>query len=127
MLAKTVVLRGPKGFAMAVLPADCKADLEELERALKQHPLRLATEEQVRTIFSDSEVGAVPPFGNLFGLPVYMDVRLADETYIFFNAGTHRDAIHMSSSDYIGLTDPVIIRFAVPDNRPAVANGAMRS
>lgn len=114
MLAKTVIVRGPKDYAMAVLPADCKVDLDALNTTLNQR-LRLATEEEVRERFPDSEVGAVPPFGALFGLPVYMDVRLADEKYIFFNAGTHRDAIHMSSEDYIRLTDPLILRFALPD------------
>ena len=114
-LAKTVIVGGAGGYAMAVLPADCKVDLEELRTRLNQKYLRLATEEEVRERFPESEVGAVPPFGALFGLPVYMDVRLADETYIFFNAGTHRDAIHMSSADYIRLTNPLILQFARPD------------
>jgi Ala-tRNA(Pro) deacylase len=119
MLAKTVIVHGPEGYAMAVLPADCKVDLEELATTLNLQHLRLATEEEVRERFPDSEVGAVPPFGNLFALPLYMDVRLADEGHIFFNAGTHRDAIHMSVGDYIRLADPVIIRFAHPDHHIA--------
>ena len=86
--------------------------------------VRLATEEVVRDRFPDSEVGAVPPFGALFGLPVYADVRLADEKYIFFSAGTHRDAIHMAFSDYVRLADPLMIRFAHPDPLPVPAGAA---
>ena len=123
MLAKTVIVHGPNGYAMAVLPADCKVDLEELAATLNLQHLRLATEEEVRERFPDSEVGAVPPFGSLFGLPVYMDVRLAREAYIFFNAGTHRDAIHISFADYVRLADPVTIRFAHP-HRPLASADA---
>jgi Ala-tRNA(Pro) deacylase len=92
MLAKTVILHGPQGYIMAVLPADCKVHLEELAITLNLQHLRLATEEEVRERFPESEVGAEPPLGALFGLPVYMDARLAEEAYMFFNAGTHRDA-----------------------------------
>ena len=115
MLAKTVIVRSANGYAMAVLPADCKVDLEELATTLNLQRVRLATEEEIRERFPESEIGAVPPFGTLFGMPVYMDVRLAEEPYIFFNAGTHRDAIHMSFADYVRLADPAMIRFAHPD------------
>jgi Ala-tRNA(Pro) deacylase len=116
MLAKTVIVRGPDGYAMAVLPADCKVDLAQLASALNIEHLSLATEEEVRQAFPESEVGAMPPFGAPFGMSVYLDIRLADEPYILFNAGTHRDAIHMRVADYIRLADPTIIRFAHPDH-----------
>jgi Ala-tRNA(Pro) deacylase len=115
MLAKTVILRGPDGFAMAVLPADCVVNLEDLAAALNMDRLRLATEEEVRERIPNSEIGATPPFGDLCGLPVYMDISLAKQAHIFFNAGTHRDAIHMSVVDYIRLADPILVRFARPD------------
>jgi Ala-tRNA(Pro) deacylase len=115
MLAKTVIVHGSYGYAMAVLPADCKVDLDELARAASTYPLRLATEEEVREMFPDSEIGAFPPLGPLFGVPVYMDRRLADQEYIFFNAGTHRDAFHMRVADYIRLAEPVVTQFARPD------------
>ncbi len=127
MLAKTVLVHTPYGYAMAVLPADCKVDLDEFAGATSSHPVRLATEEEVRERFPDSEVGAFPPFGPLFGLPVYMDTRLADETFIFFNAGTHRDAIHMSVADYVRLADPVITRFARPDKLLPTTSAITRS
>ena len=127
MLAKTVIVHGPNGCAMAVLPADCKVDLEDLAITADLQHLRLATEEEVRERFPESEVGAEPPFGALFGLPVYMDSRLADEAYIFFNAGTHRDAIHMSVADYVRLADPMILQFAHPDRLLASAETTTRS
>jgi Ala-tRNA(Pro) deacylase len=111
-LAKAVILRDQTDYIMAVLAADCNVDLTELAAKLNVPNLRLATEEEVRRRFPDSEIGAVPPIGPLFGMRVYMDVRLVDEDYIFFNAGTHRDAIHMKAADYIRLTDPVILQFA---------------
>jgi len=111
-LAKTVIVRSPNDYFMVVLPANCKVNLEELAAKLNLTNLRLATEEEIRGKFPDSEIGALPPLGMLFGLPVYMDVRLTEESYIFFNAGTHRDAIHMSVPDYIRIANPVIIQFA---------------
>ena len=113
MYAKTVLLGIGAGYALAVLPADCRVDLDELEQRLTLSGIRLATEQEVRTQFPASEIGAMPPFGNQL-MPVYMDVRLAEEPYIFFNAGTHRDAIHMSVADYLRLAEPVILRFAHP-------------
>jgi Ala-tRNA(Pro) deacylase len=117
MLAKTVIVRSPNGYAMAVLPADCKIDLEQLAATLNLKYLALATEEEVRELFPESEVGAMPPFGALFDIPVYFDVRLAGEPYILFSAGTHRDAIHMSVADYFRVVDPSIIQFAYPELR----------
>jgi Ala-tRNA(Pro) deacylase len=112
MLAKTVVVRGPNGYAMAVLPADYRINLDELAARLQVDHLRLATEEEIRERFPDSEIGAMPPFGVLFGMPVYLDTSLAEEPYILFNAGTHRDAIHIPMEDYLRLTDPAIFNFA---------------
>ena len=125
MLAKNVIVYGPEGYAMAVVPADCKIGLEDLARALNMAHVRLATEEEVRDRFPDSEVSAVPPFGAFFGLPVYADVRLADEKYIFFSAGTHRDAIHMAFSDYVRLADPLLIDSRIPIHCPVPAGAAM--
>jgi Ala-tRNA(Pro) deacylase len=122
MLAKTVILRSPDGFTMAVLPADCKIDVKALAMILQIDHLRLATEEEIRELFPDSEVGAMPPFSVLFGIPVYLDVRLAEEPYILFSAGTHRDAIHISVADYLRLTNPTVMRFAHFDYQPLLAD-----
>jgi Ala-tRNA(Pro) deacylase len=114
-LAKTVVVRGPGGYFLVVLPADYRLVIEELADALQFKHLRLATEEEIRQRFPDSEVGAIPPLGSIFGLTVYMDESLAAEEHIFFSAGTHRDAIHMMVTDFIRLVEPHIIACAAPD------------
>lgn len=127
MLAKTVIVRSPNGYAMAVLPADCKIDLEQLAATLNFKHLDLATEEEVRELFPESEVGAMPPFGALFDMPVYLDVRLAEEPYILFNGGTHRDAIHISVADYIRVVDPAIMQFTHAEPRRTLAGTMTRS
>ena len=126
VLAKTVIVRGPNGYAMAVLPADCKINFEQLAGTLNFEHLRLATEEEVRQLFPESEVGAMPPFGHFYGMPVYLDARLAEEPYILFNAGTHRDAIHIGVWDYVRLTDPVIVQFSRVDEVPLLADATTR-
>lgn len=114
-LAKTVIFCADGFYAMALLPTDCMIDLEELGTALGVKRIRLATEGEVAKLFPDSEIGAMPPFGNLFNLPVYMDGRLAEEHYIAFSAGTHRDAIHMKVTDYVRMAEPLCMTFAYPE------------
>ena len=113
--AKTVVFCGDSFYAMAVLPADRMLDLDELAANLGLRHARLATEAEMARLFPDSEVGAMPPFGRLFNLPVYLDERLAKEKYIAFSAGTHRDAIHMKTADYVAAAKPLVTRFACPE------------
>jgi Ala-tRNA(Pro) deacylase len=111
-LAKTIIFCGDDFYAMAVLRADCLLDLDELESNLGLARLRLATESEIVNLFPGCEVGAMPPIGQLFDLPVYLDERLAQEKHIVFSAGTHRDAIHMRMEDYLLLAEPLITRFA---------------
>ena len=87
-VAKAVVFVGDGAYGMAVLPADCSADLRALREILGLSRLRLATENELSALFSDSEPGAEPPFGNLYGVPVYVDDTLCGEDMIAFNAGT---------------------------------------
>ncbi len=111
-VAKTVVFLSELGYGMAVLPADTVVNLEELRQDLGLTRLRLATEAELGELFASCELGAMPPFGNLFGLPVYVDGRMATEDMITFNAGTHRDVIHMHFNDFQTLVNPAIIPFA---------------
>jgi Ala-tRNA(Pro) deacylase len=97
---------------MAVLPGDSVVDLEQLRLDLGLSRLRLATEAELKELFPPCELGAMPPFGNLFGLPVYVDSRLAGEDMVAFNAGTHRDVIHMHFADYERLVNPSVVPFA---------------
>jgi len=114
-LAKTVVFCGDKFYGMAVLPADSMLDLDELTANLGLGRVRLATEGEIVKLFPDSEVGAMPPFGELFNVPVYLDEKLAREEHIVFAAGTHRDAVHMRMDDYLGIAEPMITRLACPE------------
>jgi Ala-tRNA(Pro) deacylase len=110
-VAKTVIYLSENGYGMAVLPADSVVDLEQLRLDLGLSRLRLATEAELGELFPSCELGAMPPFGNLFGLPVYVDGRLAGEEMMMFNAGTHRDVIHMHFADFQRLVNPLVIPF----------------
>ena len=74
--------------------------------------VRLATESECYSLFPDCEPGAMPPFGELYGLPVYLDETLADDPEIVFSVGTHSDAIRMSDADFVHLAKPQICSFA---------------
>jgi Ala-tRNA(Pro) deacylase len=111
-VAKTVVFLSEQGYGMAVLPADSVVDLEQLRMDLGLTRLRLATEAELGELFPGCELGAMPPLGNLFGLPVYMDSRMTAEDMITFNAGTHRDVIHMHLRDFQAVVNPAVVPFA---------------
>lgn len=98
-LAKTVVLSAGDNTVLAVLPASFHVDLKKLGE-LVGRSVRLATEAEFISLFPDCELGAMPPFGSLYKLPVYVDESLAADEEIVFNAGTHRDAIRMRFADF---------------------------
>ncbi len=112
-MAKTVVFFSDwSGYGMAVLPADSHADLDELRTVVGAHHLRLATETEIGRLFRESELGAMPPLGNLFDMEVFVDQSLADNPTIAFNGGTHRDVIHMSFADFRRAVNPNIVSFS---------------
>jgi Ala-tRNA(Pro) deacylase len=112
VLAKTVVLKSPKGkFIMAVVPANYQVDLEKVS-ALHGKNLALATEEEFEKLFPRCETGGMPPFGNLFNLPVYVSESLAKSNEIAFNAGNHRELLQMSFTDFNRLVKPTIASFS---------------
>ncbi len=110
-LAKTVVLRAGEETVLAVLPAAPHANLEKLASLLGK-PVRLASEQEFSSLFPDCELGAMPPFGSLYNLRVYVDESLAADENIVFNAGTHRDAIRMRYLDFARLAKPTVCSFA---------------
>jgi len=112
-LAKTVIFVTEQGYGMAVLPADAFVEPEDLRKLMGVDFVELATEADLARLFPASELGAMPPLGQLFGLPVYFDHSLENEKFIAFNAGSHRDLIQMSVDDFLRLVQPVIGRFAV--------------
>jgi Ala-tRNA(Pro) deacylase len=112
-LAKTVVYAGAQGYALAVLPADCLIDMATLGAFVNDPFIRLGTERELQELFPECELGAMPPFGNLFNLPVIVDSSVDGQEFIAFNAGTHRDVIHMHTADFERLTNPAVAKFAI--------------
>ncbi len=110
-LAKTVVVRAGDQTVLAVLPASGHVNWKKLA-AVVGRDVRLATEQEFINLFADCELGAMPPLGRLYGLPVYVDQALAADEEIVFNAGTHRDAIRMRCADYVALEKPRVASFA---------------
>ena len=98
-LAKTVIVRIDGNLAMAVVPASRHVDLPLLKRAVGAQTAELASEQEFKDKFPDCEAGAMPPFGNLYGMAVYVDESLTSNEVITFNAGTHRDLMRMDWTD----------------------------
>jgi len=111
-LAKTVIVRLDGSLAMAVLPAKFHVDLEALRKAAGAKTVALASEEEFQDRFPECETGAMPPFGNLYGLAVFADDSLEKDKEIAFNAGTHRELIRMAWEDFKKLAEPRLLRFA---------------
>lgn len=112
-VAKVVLLKSGMGYVMAVLPACYKVDFSSLKTILGDQELRLATETEIRKLFPDCEIGAMPPFGNLYQLKVYVDESLARQNEITFPAGTHMDAIEIKYADFEKLAHPEVKKFAM--------------
>ncbi len=103
-LAKSVVLEDDEGFVMAVLPSTCRIMLGRLSRELNRK-LRLATENELSTLFGDCEPGAVPPVGLAYGMTTVVDKCLADQPEIYFEAGDHEQLIRMRQDEFMTLMD----------------------
>jgi Ala-tRNA(Pro) deacylase len=110
-MAKTVIVKIEEAVAMVVLPANRKVALSELRELLGADKVKLATEEEFQSLFPDCEIGAMPPFGNLYGLPVYVAPSLAEEAEIAFNAGTHTEVIQLAYRDFDRLVQPKLMNF----------------
>jgi Ala-tRNA(Pro) deacylase len=110
-VAKVVMMKAAERFAMAVLPASWHVDLHRLREVFHTKRVRLASEEEFQVLFPDCELGAMPPFGTLYGVPVYVDRSLAEDEEIIFEAGTHSDAIRMRYMDFAALVFPVVTEF----------------
>ncbi len=113
-MAKTVICQDSDGYLMVVVPADSYVDMERLRTAIGATGLFVAEERDLYLLFTGTELGAMPPLGTLFGLRVYLDRKVAEQEFIAFNAGTHRDVIHMRVSDFRRLVRPVVGGFSQP-------------
>jgi Ala-tRNA(Pro) deacylase len=113
MLAKTVMVLADGEMVMLALPATYQVDLEMAAAALGVDETCLAQEEEFKDTFSDCEVGAMPPFGNLYGVPVYVERTLAEDETIVFRSGTHTETMSVSYSDFERLVEPTVAQFAL--------------
>jgi Ala-tRNA(Pro) deacylase len=110
--AKVVMVKSGEERLMMVLPADHQIDLEKVEKAVGK-TASLDKEHEFKSLFPDCAIGAMPPFGNLYGLSTYVDQSLAQEDYVVFEAGTHTDAIKMSYRDYEKIVKPRVEDLAI--------------
>ena len=114
-VAKVVVVRSGQQFMMLVLPAPYRVDLVRARTIVGKPDLELATEAQFMSLFPECEPGAMPPFGNLYGLPVWVDRELTRDEHIVFNAGTHTETVHMRYADFAHLVQPKVAALAEED------------
>lgn len=111
-LAKTVMVKLDGELAMAVLPASDRVDFDLLRGAAAAGEAELAEEKEFNGMFPESEAGAMPPFGNLYGMEVYVEESLSEDREIAFNAGSHSELIKLSYNDFERLVKPKIVRIS---------------
>jgi Ala-tRNA(Pro) deacylase len=112
MVAKTVIVLADQQMFALVLPASFRVDLDQIQAILRAKEIRLAREAEFANTFPGCEVGAMPPFGNLYGLPVYVEKRLAEQETIVFPAGTHTETMSLRYADFERLVEPRTVTFA---------------
>lgn len=117
-MVKTVMVKLDGELAMTVLPATKKLDLEAIKEVSGAAIVDLASEREFKDRFPDCEIGAMPPFGNLYGMPVYVDRMLLKDDQIAFNAGTHEELIQMAYSDFDLLVRPVVADLSYRPRQP---------
>ena len=112
-LAKTVMVKLDGKMAMAVLPALHKVDFSLLKTATGAKTVELSGEAEFKSLFPDCEAGAMPPFGNLYGMAVFVDESLAEDEEIAFNAGSHSELIRLFYKDFERLVKPAVASFSL--------------
>lgn len=111
-IAKTVMVRIDGKLAMAVLPGSLKIDLDRLREVAGAEVVEIATEKEFADLFPECETGAMPPFGNLYSMDVYVAESLSEDEEIAFNAGTHTELLKLAYRDFESLVTPTLGRFA---------------
>jgi Ala-tRNA(Pro) deacylase len=120
-LAKVLAVRDEgNGHLMVVLPAACRLDLNALKHAAGRHRLSLAQEDEMGRLFPDCEIGAMPPFGHLYGMPVYVDACFPRAPTIVFQAGNHHEVVRMPYAEYVRLAKPVHGEFCLHEREKDV-------
>ncbi len=110
--AKVVMVRAENELVMTIVPSDRRVDLDKLEGVLGK-PVALATEDEFKELFPDCSVGRMPPFGNLYGLPMYIDKSFQEGDFIVFEAGTPNESIKMNYQEFQCLAESKIADFTV--------------
>ncbi len=110
-LAKTVIVKTDGKLAMVVLPANNQINFAKLKEALGTKAVDLASESEFKDKFSGCEVGAMPPFGNLYNMPVIVASELSKQDHILFNAGSHSELVDMAYGDFERLVHPKVVGF----------------
>jgi len=113
LVAKVTMVIADAKVVMLVLPASHRIDFPKLKKALCAKDARLAKEEEFSNLFPDCDTGAMPPFGNMYSVPVYVDRSLTEDPEIVFQAGSHRDTLKITYKDYARLAQPTVAEFAV--------------
>ncbi len=111
MLAKVVIVKADDRFVMAVLPSNWNIDFMRFQVVLGAGTIRLASEEELKDLFPDCQLGTMPPFGNLYGLEVYVDESLTEDQEIIFQGGTHFGAVKLRYHDFASLVRPRVAEF----------------
>jgi Ala-tRNA(Pro) deacylase len=114
ILGKAVVVWADGNLVLTVLPAPLRVDLDKAPAALGAEMVRLATEEEFAPYFPGCATGAIPPFGNLFDIPVFVDSALTRHEDVVFEAGTHTDTIRMRYADFERVVGPTVADLARP-------------
>lgn len=109
LMAKTVIVKLDGTMAMVVEPANHKVNFDHLKKSLRAKDVALASESEFQNRFPECELGAMPPFGNLYGMDVFIIESLTTDDQILFNAGTHTELIKMSYKDFEKLVSPRVI------------------
>jgi Ala-tRNA(Pro) deacylase len=107
-LAKTVMVKLDGTMAMAVLPASYRVDFKGLKKLTGAKKVELASEDEFQRLFPECEIGAMPPFGNLYDMAVYVANPLPDDDEIALNAGSHTELIRLHYADFQRLVEPVV-------------------
>lgn len=112
-LAKTVMVKIDRKMAMAILPASDKLDLDLLKKETGAKQVEIAGEKEFKGLFPDCEVGAMPPFGNLYGMDVFVAKSLTEDREIAFNAGSRRELVRLAYKDFEQLVKPRVVKISV--------------
>ena len=118
-MAKVVILKVDDQLVMAVVTGNQKVHLPTVRASLSANDVRLATEEEFVGRFPGCDIGAMPPFGNLFGMPTYVDPRVTEDEEIYFNAGNHVQTARLRYKDYAQLASPRVVSLTEKKHRKA--------